>query len=182
MSDLKEVFLSKQYMSVLKDFLNDFFDLNIEYIKIGDLYNITHYSNDPSQNDYFQTMIDLFCTLADDSKIIVKTQCESIIYFIEKNLHNDFLKFCSDCGNQEPRIVKLMDSCYPVYMLNILNYNHFEDERAIREFVLCEEVTGERLIAPNSITIGYFELLKDDDTISDKLKYWKRFFLDNNNN
>ncbi len=174
----KKVFSTPENKDILIGIINDFYGLEIVDVQIENPYSIEELNKHFEKNGYFKTEVDSICTASDNSKFTLEMQVEKLEYFVERSLYYLFTKYCSNYGNEKLMISKRSkySSLFPTYSINILNYEYFLDDAAIHQFTLYDKKHKIKLADKNLITLGYFELPKDDDSLNQNLRYWKEYF------
>ena len=108
-------------------------------------------------------------------------QVRNLGCYIERTTYYLCNRYCSSYNN--PNLIKENKSKYsslcPTYAINILNYNQFKDDKSIHKFNLYDLDNKMYLRNDNEkdiLSLGFFELKKEDTEISQNMKYWKEFF------
>jgi len=176
----KKIFASPEHKDVLIGLINDFYDLDIVDVQIGNPYDIKEFSN--QDKGYFVTEVDIICTDSKNIKYTIEMQVQKLEYYIERSVYYNFTKYISSYGvksqMRDPR--SKYSSLYPTYSINILDFTQFDDEAPIHKFSLYDLENEMKLSTPENIIIGYFELNKDAKRLNRNLKYWKDFFTTGN--
>jgi len=190
-SDLavKKTLAERGNEDVLQGMIGDFFGIRpaIEDITITEHYNIEAYEeyvkklngNEEISEKLRQTIQDV----AADIKIAgvgVEVQVKSDLYFTHRSLYYLCSRFCSNY-NLTGKMVKRYDgkfikysSLKPVYALNIIGYNHFPDDDALRVLTFYDRKRNKSLDREYLI-IAYFELAKNNiETVNQK--HWQTYF------
>ena len=106
----------------------------------------------------------------------------SFFIFEERSLYYAFDRFCKNY-NLLRELMREKEGAHNrysslraiYYALNILGYDHFDDEDALRVLELYDPVRLKKL-KRDLIKIGYFEL-KKSKAETENLRQWQKFFL-----
>ena len=178
-SDLafKKVLGSNENVHILAGFIRDFFFIEPEDLVIENPYSIKAYKeqlHDKEINRLRATVSDIAATMSfADYKS--ELQLRRSHNFDERSLYYPLDKYVS-----RYKVTPDNPSAYarlrPVYAMNILGFNHFnEDEDALRVFELYDP-TRNKKPKKSILHIGYFELSKSQvETKNQRL--WQDYFL-----
>jgi len=184
-SDLafKKILASEDHKSVTRGFIKDFFGVDVELddIRIVNPYSIKAYPK-PGRGKRrgkgqmlreTRRDITIEATVAD---VTVEMQLYWDPAFVLRSLYYALDLFMRRYGlNRDTDTAGGVDGfagLVPVWSISILGRPYFEDTRAYRMGVLCDEDTGE-LFEPRLIRWGFYELTKTDDNAA--RARWARF-------
>lgn len=178
----KKVFASEENKDILCGLINDFFAVKVEEITITNPYSIDVFKNLKSENinelRYVLRDVSASFKTADFTS---ELQMKKAMHFDERSHYYPMKKYCENYNlvgrmkfDKDGTPIKY-SSLRPVYALNILGYNHFDDDEALRIFELYDPVRNKK---PNKelLKIGYFELGKTQIETANQ-KYWRDFFV-----
>ena len=179
----KKVFASEENKEILGGFINDFFGVVAENIEILSPYSIDIFKKwsegEQDINELRHTLRDVTASFK-TADFISELQIRKTLHFDERSLYYPLKRFCENY-NVAGRMKIGTDgkpnrysSLRPVYALNVLGYNHFEDYDALRIFELYDPNRNKR---PNKefLRIGYFELTKANIETENQ-QHWHDFF------
>ena len=185
-SDLafKKTFASEENKDILSGLIKDFFDIVPENLEIANPYSIDICKkfNEGGEdiNELRHTLCDITASFK-TADFVSELQIKKTRHFSERSLYYPLKRFCDNynvAGKMKIGTdgkLNRYSSLRPVYALNILDYNHFdEDDDSLRIFELYDPVRNKRF-SKELLKIGYFELTKA--TIeTDNQKHWYDFF------
>ena len=191
-SDLgfKKITCEPSTKDVLQGIIGDFFDLWIplEEINVTAPYDIKSYGEYLKQlsggGEISEKLRQTVQDVVADIKIAdfgAEFQLQKDKYYSQRSLYYACTRFCSNY-NALGKIVYRYDgtpirysSLKPVYMLNILNYPHFNgDNDALRVLTLYDR-NRNKALDREYLTIAYFELAKNNIETENQ-SHWKVFF------
>jgi len=185
----------KEY--ILQGFLQDIFDADtigrkIKSVHVGNPYNImdvNQLSDDEREALLLNTELDIHCVVDDNCEVAIEMQVDKMKYMEERIFNNSALKYIANYdrifyNDDPPKEIKKekkqskYSGLIPIISLNILRYDHFqESQNALHFFRLYDKEDEKYTLNPDRYTEIYFELKKDDVTLSENLKAWKYFML-----
>jgi len=171
----KKVFSSKGNEHILAGLFEDFFGFTPKDIRLTNPYNIDLFwqnHNDPekARQKPMYTIDDISAEFT-DGELVAEMQIRAIDVFESRALFNTYHSFNANYNKNDDRY----DSLRPVYSLNILLENIYNDDAAIKEFLMRDKYTN-RPMSKELISIGFFELTKKN-VYNENQKYWQRYFL-----
>jgi len=198
-SDLgfRKIFSTRGKEHILQGFLQDIFDadkvgIKITNIHVGNPYNIidvNKLSADERKSLLLQTELDIHCIADNNYEIAIEMQIDKDKYMEERIFNNSALKYTTkydkifyESNELEDAEMKKKESKYaglaPVISLNIFRHHHFKkSQRALHFFRLYDTEDKKYTLNPHRYTEVYFELKKQDVTLSNNLKAWRYFML-----
>ncbi|BDR55825.1 Rpn family recombination-promoting nuclease/putative transposase [Xylocopilactobacillus apis] len=188
-SDLqfKKLFGSPENEWILVAFINDLLDLDVESAKVGNPYNIRSFH----KNSGLQvTEVDVIARLADGTLVTIEMQIAHKAFFIERLMHYLAEKYSSNFGIEKLEKIKngrhevKYSSLRPVYSINILYYNQFqEDDEPLHTFVPYDIKNKTILKSEDGRpiwTVVTLELLKPSEKLKGNSGYWHEFLKKGN--
>ncbi|GHU74169.1 hypothetical protein FACS1894188_01610 [Clostridia bacterium] len=180
----KKIFADISNLDILRGLINDFFGLNPVDIIIQNPYSIESYKKLLKEAEEKGESIILRQTLRDVTANLIfadftaEMQVTKTDFFGERSMYYTFDKYCQNYGDELTLKIpqNLYSSLKPVYTLNILRYNAFENsDRAFRVFKIFDE-EEQKEFEPLTIRVAYFEILKTKATNKNQ-EYWREFFI-----
>ena len=178
----KKVLASEENKDILAGLINDFFNVEVEELAIENPYSINAYIELAKGEEISllrNTLKDVAATFR-TADFVSECQIKKTLFFAERSLLYPLERFCQNYNNsehmQKDRLGRLnrYSGMKPVYSLNILGYNHFNDEDSLRIFELCDPERNKRF-EKRLLRLGYFELKKPNiETINQK--HWQDYF------
>ena len=126
-----------------------------------------------------QTIKDVAATFR-TADFVTEAQVRKAAFYDERSLLYPLERFC---GNYNKAGQMKLDakgrplrysSLRPVYSLNIMGYEHFPDDDALRIFELVDEKRGKRF-KTEYLRIGFFELVKGNVETPNQ-RHWQEYF------
>jgi predicted transposase/invertase (TIGR01784 family) len=191
----KKILANDKHTDIPIGLIYDFFGIEVKDIVINNPYSIEAFNavlegfekggfETLEKAGYFFTEVDAFCTAADNRKFSSEMQLCPKKFLGERMMYYSSTKFCENYGNLAlMRNESKYSSLYPMYTINILGFNRYEDDLAIHRFVNMDIDTGIHFNEPDLTIIGVFELKKQNFDNFDRfdkyqnLLYWREFFL-----
>jgi predicted transposase/invertase (TIGR01784 family) len=183
-SDLafKKTFGSVEHTDIISGLINDFFDIIAEDITIANPYSIdicNEFKDGEDINVLRQTFRDIAVSFK-TAEFVSELQIKKTKFFDERSIYYPFKRFC-DNYSIEWRMERGTDgkfnrfsSLRPVYALNILGYDHFDDDDSLRVFELYDHKRNKHF-GKELLRIGYFELTKVNiETVNQR--HWHDYF------
>ena len=179
----KKVFGSEENKDILGGFIEDFFELKPEEIVIEKPYSIAvckEFIKSEEISTLRETLKDVAATFK-TADFVSELQVRKTSYYEERSLYYPLNRFVQNYSKVEAMKIDVngkpirYSSLRPVYSMNILGYNLFEDdEDALRIFELYDPKRNKNFIK-KLLRIGYFELKKSNiETVNQK--YWHDYF------
>lgn len=174
---------SEENKDILQGFIYDFFDIQPKELIIENPYSIDDYMEileGEEINVLRQTCRDISASIL-TANITVELQIRKSIFFDERSLYYPFDRYCQNYNKPEKMKANTAgtpnrySSLRPVYALNILAYNHFQDNDALRMFELYDPKRHKNM-NKELIKIGFFELTKDNIETPNQ-RHWCSYFL-----
>jgi predicted transposase/invertase (TIGR01784 family) len=181
----KKTFGSEDNKDILSGLISDFFGFSVpaQEISLDNPYSIDAYKAYLKGEDVIelrQTIKDISASFQ-TANFISELQVSKTRYYDERALYYPFDRFCknySKSGHMETSAdgrPNRYSSLRPVYSLNILGYNHFEDDDALRIFEMYDPARNKRY-GKELMRIGFFELSKG--SIETEIQtHWRDYFL-----
>jgi predicted transposase/invertase (TIGR01784 family) len=179
----KKVLGSEENKDILAGFIKDFFEIVAEDIIIERPYNVTickEFIETEEVSKLRETLKDVAATFK-TADFVSELQVSKTYYFEERSLYYPFNRFVQNYSRVEAMQINSSgkpirySSLRPVYSMNILGYNLFEnDEDALRIFELYDPKRGKEFIK-KLLRIGFFELKKTKIETTNQ-KYWRDYF------
>ena len=179
----KKVFSSEEHKDILCGIIDDTYNikLNPSDITLANPYNIDVYKELLGGDDINAMRYnsrDIKATF-DTTDFVFELQVRKTPYFSERSLYYPLESFCSNynkAGHMEIVNEKPIrySSLRPVYALNILGYNHFNDDDSLRIFELYDPVRN-KYFDKNLLKLAYFELTKPKFETQNQ-EYWCDYF------
>lgn len=172
----KKVLGSSENVHILAGLYKDFYFIEPKELSIENPYSIKAYREFLRGSESFrlrQTLSDISATMkwADYRS---ELQVRKDKYYDKRSLYYPLDKFISRYKFVEGESSGYARLC-PIYSLNILGYNHFDDDDALRIFKLYDPVRN-KAMEMDFINLGHFELLKPNIE-TDNQRDWQNYFL-----
>ena len=184
----KKVLASEENIDILQGLIADFYEIEVENLKINNPYSIAEYKEILDGKDIAklrQTIKDVSASfkIAD---FVAELQVRASRFFDERAIYYPFDRFCKNFNKTGEMVfdsqgrLNRYSSLRPVYALNILGYTHFKkcgrhnDDNALHIFELYD-VKNQRLYNNNLIKIGFFELTKNEGLTVNQ-RHWQNYF------
>ena len=179
----KKVLGSEENKDILAGFIEDFFGVRAEEIKIDNPYSIAVCRELLARGEVTklrQTLKDVAATFR-AADFVAEVQIKRTSYYEERSLYYPFERFVQNYARVDAaragegsRPVRY-SGLRPVYAMNVLGYRLFgEDEDALRIFELYDPKRGKRF--KELLKIGFFELGKEKIETANQ-KHWRDYFV-----
>ena len=177
----KKVLGSEENKDILAGLIKDFFDVTAEEITIESPYSIAlckRVAQGKEETLLSETIKDVAASFR-TADFVSEVQIKKTLFFDERSLYYPLDRFCKNydkaghmTADAKGRPIRF-SSLRPVYALNILGYNHFQDEDALRIFELYDPVRQKSF--KQLLRLGYFELKKRGIETSNQ-GHWHDYF------
>jgi predicted transposase/invertase (TIGR01784 family) len=181
----KKVLASENTKDILCGLINDFFGFSVQAqeISLESPYSIDSYRAYLKGEDVMelhQTIKDVSASFK-TANFISELQVRKTRFYDERALYYPFDRFCKNYS--KPGYMEISadgrpnrySGLRPVYSLNILGYNHYEDDDALRIFEMYDPVRNKKY-GKELLKIGFFELNKENIE-TEAQKHWRDYFL-----
>jgi len=178
----KKVLASEENKDILAGLIGDFFNVEVEELAIVNPYSIAAYMELVKGEEITvlrNTLKDVAATFK-TADFVSECQIKKTLFYAERSLLYPLERFCQNynkAGNMqidESGRLNRYSGMKPVYSLNILGYNHFDDEDALRIFELYDPERKKRF-EKRLLRLGYFELKKPNIETQNQ-KHWYDYF------
>ena len=178
----KKVLASEENKDILAGLIGDFFNVEVEDLSIENPYSIDAYMELVKGEEITvlrNTLKDVAATFK-TADFVSECQIKKTLYFSERSLLYPLERFCRNYNNAEHMQINKAgrlnrySSMKPVYSLNILGYNHFDDDDALRIFELYDPERDKKF-EKRLLRLGYFELKKPNIETQNQ-KHWYDYF------
>jgi hypothetical protein len=181
----RKLYGSPEYEDIYRGIFSDFFGITPTEIIVTNPYSINDYKEILKNGKAVlrEVIPDVSYSLKLDrfAEGLTELQIRKFSFFEERSVYYTFDRFCRNY-NIAKELTKNPDgsinrysSLKAVYTLNILGYNHFPDDDALRILELYDPIRNKKLNR-NLLNIGYFELMKKN-TETENQRHWQTFFL-----
>ena len=178
----KKVLASEENKDILAGLIGDFFNVEVEELAIENPYSIDAYMELVKGEEITvlrNTLKDIAATFK-TADFVSECQIKKTLFYAERSLLYPLERFCQNYNKSEHMQtdksgrLKRYSGMKPVYSLNILGYNHFDDEDALRIFELYDPERNKRF-EKRLLRLGYFELKKPNVETQNQ-KHWYDYF------
>jgi len=173
-SDLgfKKILASEDHKTITQGFIKDFFGLNVELddIHIINPYSIHEFEDGESTQKLRQTLRDITIEVV-NTDLAVEMQVRREGHFVQRALYYLDDLYISHYNDRQHRYMDLR----PVWSMNLMGHQLFDDQRALHTFSYRDDLTSERL-SPVLKRLGFFELTKTGAT-TPELSSWRDFLV-----
>jgi len=178
----KKVLASEENKDILAGLIGDFFNVEVEELAIENPYSIAAYVELVKGEEITvlrNTLKDVAATFK-TADFVSECQIKKTLFYAERSLLYPLERFCQNYNKSELMQIdksgrlNRYSGMKPVYSLNILGYNHFDDEDALRIFELYDPERNKGF-EKRLLRLGYFELKKPNvETLNQK--HWYDYF------
>gem|GEM_PF-868792 len=178
----KKVLASEENKDVLAGLIGDFFNVEVEELAIENPYSIDAYMELIKGEEITvlrNTLKDVAATFK-TADFVSECQIKKTRFYTERSLLYPLERFCRNYDKSEHMQIdksgrpNRYSGMKPVYSLNILGYNHFDDEDALRIFELYDPERNKGF-EKCLLRLGYFELKKPNVETQNQ-KHWHDYF------
>ena len=145
---IKKILSSEENKDILTGFIEDFFEIKVEEVIIEKPYSITICKEFIEGNEISklrETLKDIAASFK-SADYVSEIQIERTNFFEERALYYPFERYCRNYSKAGAMKISSdgkpirYSSLRPIYAFNILGYNHFDDEDALRILELYDPI------------------------------------------